>query len=172
MQGLFEDLWSMKWWHVQRRHAAGVTRSWVTLTREGRAAHVRRWCWALIVVLTFSTLFIEGQSQPLAFLSAVTEPHTHHLKKQKQTTSQKEHRQSQSLTTMFDKHQVHIHLSPSQDHQICALFPECWAWGTWESTTRGQCGLNPPSWSSSFFFVCRQKPAQLCTSVKTSQVIA
>lgn len=130
MQGLFENLRSMKRWHVQSWHAADMAGSWVTLTREGRAAHVWRWCWALIVVLTLGALFVKGQSQPLTFLPAVTEPHTHHLKT-KHKPRHKKNTQKKAITqTISNKHQVHVHLSPSQDHQICALFPEYWAWDT------------------------------------------
>lgn len=96
MQGLFEDIRSMKRWHVQCRHATGMTGSRVALTRVGCAAHMRWWRRALIIILTLCAILVEGQSQPLAFLSTVTEPHTHHLK-QTQARSQKEHRQKQEL---------------------------------------------------------------------------
>lgn len=170
MQGLFEDLRSMKRWHVQCWHAATVTRSWVTLSGEWCSTHVWRWSRALIVVLPLSSLFVKGQSQPFTFLSAVTEPHAHHLK-QTHATSQKKPKQSQNLT-QCQHISFYIHLFPNQDHQICAWFPVCWAWDTSESRTRGQCGLNPLSWSSFFFFLCPQKPAPLCTSEQTKKKVS
>lgn len=64
----------------------------------------------------------------------------------------------------FTDFEACLHLSPGLDHRICALSPECWVWGTSRSTTLEQNGLCLPSWSSVFFFACRQTPVQFCTS--------
>lgn len=73
VQGLLKDIWPLEGGHVE----GGAPGERVPLPREGCVSHVRG-REALLIVLSF-TLLIEGEGQALALLSAVTEPHTHHL---------------------------------------------------------------------------------------------
>lgn len=78
VQGLFQDVGSMKWGHVEcGRRGTRVAGGRVALTGIGGGRHVQ-WGRTVLVILAVAIL-IQWHGKALSFLSPVAEPNAYHL---------------------------------------------------------------------------------------------